>query len=328
MSVALLLGAGVLLGQVDAGYARERTSDGQHCLRWPVAAPQRSAVTFVQSAAGDFRLGPGLFDAVSRSETTWGSQAQACGSLDLLEGPHSPSRLTGYDRTGPNENLILIRVADCVAYVSPGDPCRTDDSCGNKYNCWDHGVATLALTLLTFDSQGRLLDADIEVNGAFSYLSIVDSPPCPPGQITHSCVGNDVQNTVTHELGHALGLAHSPDPASTMFDVAPLGQTSKRVLDPASKQFVCDVYPPGQPALDCFTGDAGPDGSGGTGGTGGGPSTGGGPGSSAVAHTAQGCSSTAAGAPLLTALLGLVLAAGRIREGASHARTRLGAPSA
>src|SRR5215470_3891937 len=105
MNVALLLGAGVLLGQVDAGYVRERTSDGQHCLRWPVAAPQRRAVTFAQSAAGDFRIGPGVFDAVSRSETTWASQAHSCGSLDLLEGPHSPSRITGYASTGPNENL-------------------------------------------------------------------------------------------------------------------------------------------------------------------------------------------------------------------------------
>jgi hypothetical protein len=327
MSVALLLGAGVLLGQVDAGYVRERTADGQHCLRWPVVAPRRSAVTFVQSSAGDFRLGAGVFDAVSRSERTWGAQTGTCGSLDLLEGPHSPSRLTGYDPTGPNENLVLIRVEDCVAYVSPGDPCRNDDSCGNRYDCWDHGVATLAQTLITFDSKGRLLDTDIEINGAFSYLSIVDSPPCPPDQITHTCVGNDVQNIVTHELGHALGLGHSPDPASTMFATAPIGETSKRVLDPASKQFICDVYPPGHSALDCFTGDAGTDEGDGTGGTDGGAPGSAGPGPG-IARSSAGCSSTGPDASLLPLLIGLVLAAlggrnrSRIREEASHARTR------
>ena len=329
MSVALLLGAGVLLGQVDAGYARERTTDGQHCLRWPVTAPQRRTLTFVQSSAGDFRLGPGVFDPVSRSLETWASPSRTCGSLDLLEGPRSASRVIGYASVGPNQNLILIRAADCLAYVSPGDPCRTDESCGNKYDCWDHGAATLALTTLTYDAQGRLLDGDIEINGAFSYLSIVDSPPCDPNHPMHGCVGNDLQNTVTHELGHAHGLAHSPDPTSTMFAIAPIGETSKRVLDPASAQFICDVYPPGQPSLDCFTGDAGTDDPGGTGGD---PTGNGGLGSQGIARTGAGCSSTGSGGALLPALLGLVLAAlgrtgrSRIREGASHARTGRAAP--
>jgi uncharacterized membrane protein YgcG len=202
-----------------------------------------------------------------------------------------------------------------VAYVSPGDPCRSDDSCGNKYNCWDHGAAILAMTLLTYDAQGRLLDTDIEIN-AFSYLTLVDAPPCTPGHISQSCVGNDVQNTVTHELGHALGLDHSPDPTSTMFDTAPIGETSKRVLDPESRQFICDVYPPAQASVDCFTGDDGTDGGGGAGGTGGtGGNSSGGSGSSSpgIARTGAGCSSAGDEELVLPALLGLVLAAFGVR---------------
>ncbi|HUM12448.1 MAG TPA: myxosortase-dependent metalloprotease, MXAN_2677/MXAN_2678 family [Myxococcaceae bacterium] len=318
MSFPLLLGVSLLLGQVDAGYVRERTSDGQHCLRWPVSARSTAAVTFVQSTAGDDKLGPGLFDAVSRSEGSWAAQASACSSLALLEGGHSPSRDTGYDRTGSNENLILVRTSDCFRAVGANDPCRSNDTCGNVYDCWDHGAAILAITLLTYDATGALLDTDIEVNGALSYLSLVDSPPCSPGAITPSCVGNDVQNTVTHEFGHALGLGHSPDPASTMYGTGPLGETSKRVLDPASKQFVCDVYAPGFASRDCFLPDGGTDPSaGGTGGTGGGPSGTGGPGGPGIASTSSGCSAAGAGASR-AGLLGGVLAAllaGRRRAG-------------
>ena len=32
---------------------------------------------------------------------------------------------------------------------------------------------------------------------------------------------------------------------------APGGETSKRVLDPGTRQFLCDVYPVGAPPKDC-----------------------------------------------------------------------------
>jgi len=308
MTAPLLLAAGLMLGQVDAGYVRERTSDGLHCLRWPVTAPARSPLTFVQSSAGDFKLGPGLFDAVSRARGTWAAQSQLCGSLDLLEGPQSASRATGYDRTGRNENLILVRTADCFRAVGAGDPCRKTDTCGNKYDCWDHGAAILAVTLQTYDTTGALLDTDIEINGALSYLTLVDAPPCAPGQVSQSCVGNDVQNAVTHELGHALGLDHAPDPASTMYATGPLGEISKRFLDPASKQFICEVYPAGLGSRECDGGTGGDPG--GVGGAGGGASGGTtGPAGPGITRTGPGCevSGQTGSAALLALALGALL---------------------
>ena len=319
MTLPLVLAARLLLGQADAGYVREQTSDGAHCLRWPVAAGTSSQLTFVQSSAGDFKLGAGFFDAVSRSEASWATQASSCSSLLLLEGAHSPSRLVGYDPGGTNENLILVRTTACRNVVPAGDPCRTSNTCGNVYDCWDEGDGLLALTLLTYDANGAILDSDVEINGAISYLSVVDSPPCTAGNITPSCVGNDVQNTVTHELGHALGLGHSPDPSSTMFDIAPIGETSKRIIDPASKQFVCDVYPRGLASRDCSLPDGGtePGPGGGTGSGGGGNGTGPpvspGPG---IARTASGCAAAGGdGVPgaLLAALSLTALAMRRLR---------------
>src|SRR5262249_52392062 len=100
MTLALLFATRVLLGQADAGYVREVTSSGGHCLRWPVTAGATSQLTFVQSTTGDSKLGPGFFDAVSRSEGSWATQANSCASLALLEGAHSSSRVIGYNSSG------------------------------------------------------------------------------------------------------------------------------------------------------------------------------------------------------------------------------------
>ena len=250
-SIAVLL-SGLVLGQT-VPYVRTKTGDGAHCLRWPVNAGARGTIHFVQSSTGDPGLGNGVFDAVSRSAQTWESQLQACGNLDLAEtGQHSASRFVGYTQSGQNENLVLFRLQLCSAVVPPGDSCVAAGNCGNAHDCWDHGSTVVALTTSSYIvSSGELLDADVEMNAASATPTIVDSPPCSPGGISTSCVANDVQNAVTHEIGHFLGLAHSPDPSSTMYTSEPLGETSKRVLDTGSKQFVCDVYPAGQVSKDC-----------------------------------------------------------------------------
>lgn len=255
-SVAVLL-SGLLLGQ-SVPYVRTKTDDGSHCLRWPVSSGTRRTLSFVQSTAGAPALGPGAFDAVSRSAQTWEAQLQACGSLDLVEGPHSASHFVGYTQSGQNENLVLFRTELCSDVVPPGDPCHTGATCGNAYDCWDHGATIVGLTTSSYViATGEVLDADVELNAATATPTIVDSPPCSPGAISTGCVANDVQNATTHELGHFLGLDHSPDPSSTMYATEPLGETSKRVLDSGSKQFVCDVYPAGQASRDCTSSGGG-----------------------------------------------------------------------
>ena len=264
-SIAVLL-SGLLLGQT-VPYERTKTDDGSHCLRWPVGSGARGSVTFVQSTLGDPALGAGVFDAISRSAQTWQAQLQTCGDMDLVEGARSASRFVGYHQSGQNENLVLFRTALCSAVTPPGDGCVAAGTCGNTYDCWDHGGTVVALTTSSYIvSTGELVDADVEMNAASANPTLVDSPPCSPGSISTSCVANDVQNAATHEMGHFLGLAHSPDPSSTMYASEPLGETSKRVLDSGSKQFVCDVYPSGQPSQDCSSSGGGGGGSSSSGG--------------------------------------------------------------
>ena len=295
MSVPVLLLVGLALGQTDAGYVRTRTPDGQHCFHWPVAAGARSTITFVQSDAGYAPLGPRFFGAVSRAASTWQTQFQTCGSVNLVEGALSSSRLVGYDDHAANENLVLVRIRDCGAVVAASDPCWASASCGNAYDCWEHGLDVLALTTVTAgSSDGVVVDADTEINAVTKFPTLVDSPPCPPGAPATNCVANDLQGFETHEFGHFLGLAHAPDPNSTMYFLVPYGDTSRRTLDPGSQQFVCDVYPTGQASNDCSLGGA-------------------------SANASSGCSASGAPGGLAASLLAL-LSLGLRRAGARRAR--------
>jgi len=96
--------------------------------------------------------------------------------------------------------------------------------------------SVLAVTLLTYESEsGILLDADIVVNSA-GYDFTVDPQP---GSNQH-----DIQNTIAHEVGHFVGLAHTgDDEASTMYPVAPPAETAKRTLSENDKDGISFLYP-------------------------------------------------------------------------------------
>jgi MYXO-CTERM domain-containing protein len=236
-----------------------RTTDGTHCLRWPAGQ-----LVFSQSRQGYAPLGDAGFDAVTRAWETWQAQLQQCGNLTISEGPRSASRSIGLLTDGANENLILFRTVLCSQVVDAGDPCLASASCGNQHDCWENPSGVLALTTVTFQRQdGIIVDTDVELNAAQFFFTTVDAPPCDPAAESLSCVAYDTQATATHEFGHTLGLDESPDPSSTMYRYEAVGETSERVLDPGSKEFVCDIYPSGRPSQDCLLPDGGATSSGG-----------------------------------------------------------------
>jgi MYXO-CTERM domain-containing protein len=202
------------------------------------------------------------YGAIRNSFQTWA--AVSCSDLSFPEEPLSTSpqdRLVGYFPGATNHNLVLWRTQACRAVVPANDPCLTQGGCSNKYDCWDgtlHGDGVIATTTTTARSlTGEILDTDIELNDAPSStgskftFTTVNGLPCTTPTET-GCVRIDVQNTVTHEAGHSLGLDHSPDPNATMYDSAPAGQTSKRILGTDDVAGICAIYPRGAATVTCL----------------------------------------------------------------------------
>jgi uncharacterized protein (TIGR03382 family) len=118
---------------------------------------------------------------------------------------------------------------------------------------WDLDEGVIATTLVTMDSNThQILDTDILINGAEHRFAIL-----PDSSQAGTGLDDDLESALTHELGHALGLAHNPSlPVATMFPLATRGEVSERQLsadDIAGAQSLYDVTAPKQPAVGCST---------------------------------------------------------------------------
>ncbi|HEY3447998.1 MAG TPA: myxosortase-dependent metalloprotease, MXAN_2677/MXAN_2678 family [Myxococcales bacterium] len=282
------------LGPAPAGaFVRSRGTSGGNGAPGPELFWCTRKPSYVVNEKGSQNAGAqASIEAVRRSFETWAKTG--CSDLSFSDQGTTARADVGYDpKAADNQDLVVWREVDCDRVVPRTDPCLSDGGCNNKYGCWDHEANTIALTTTSFDNQtGEILDADIELNGAGFEFTTADSPPCdrPPPRGSNDCVATDVQNTVTHEVGHVLGLDHSPDPSSTMFASEALGETNKRVLSADDIDGLCAIYPEGAASSPACPGASGDGGSGGGG----------------------GCSSAGAGGVL--GALGLLAALGALRR--------------
>jgi hypothetical protein len=171
-------------------------------------------------------------DVVSTSFATW--MQVMCNGMDAATGASgqpvglsiAQTQQLGtcdravYDPHGPNANMILF-IQDWAARELPAD--------------------AFGLTLVWHNPDtGEIYDADMQINETIGPLTICQGL-CPFGAV-------DIQNVVTHEAGHFLGLGHSQVRTATMSARATIGETSKRTLDVDDEEGLCQIYGDFSPA--------------------------------------------------------------------------------
>jgi hypothetical protein len=117
-----------------------------------------------------------------------------------------------YNQSGANANVIMF-----------------------QDNRWTYsGVDnTLAKTTVTYDTDtGEIFDADIELNHAYNEFTTGDDN-----------VVYDLQSITTHEIGHFIGLDHTPDFLATMNAGYEEGTTDLRSVEEDDMMAVCAAYP-------------------------------------------------------------------------------------
>jgi hypothetical protein len=233
MALAALVGAAAMASPALA-YVRHRTEAGQS-FAWDQTCIPITAY-------------PGNFDDVSAAQVLaaasgaasgWSAPAVSGTFLDIQVGVSTAAAPAAvYD----HHNSLTFRQSWC---------------------CANADAAVAVTTLFASASTGAIRDADIEVNAEFFRWADVTADASSDARF-------DLQNTLTHEMGHLIGLDHPCyDPAtmverpvdnlgqpapncddapddirqSTMFVSTMAGELSKRSLEADDELAVREIYP-------------------------------------------------------------------------------------
>ncbi len=103
---------------------------------------------------------------------------------------------------------------------------------------WPYTDGALASTVVTLNARtDEILDTDVVFNAEQHVFRVLTAP------MAAARTFDDVQNTLTHELGHALGLMHNPkDERLVMYPRASAGEVGKRVLQDDDRDGLSALY--------------------------------------------------------------------------------------
>lgn len=235
-----------LLEHFDRSRAKENEDV---CLYWT-----KRSIPFAVNQRGSSTAGSGSLSAVSKSFKAW--SGLSCSDFIFVDKGLTPRTDIGFEPGASNNvNLVVWRSFACSQVVQDDPDCTSADSkagqrCRSKYDCWLSSPSAVAITTATYYAPtGEILDADIELNEAYRTFSTA----CSGSACDDS---DDIQNTVTHEVGHVVGLSdlyESESEESTMYWSAAPGETKKRTLSDDDVLGLCSVYPKGAETVVCET---------------------------------------------------------------------------
>lgn len=162
--------------------------------------------------------------AVARGFARWSSAPCAGGSASIDARDLGPvaCAAVAFATRAPNQNTIVFR----------DGAWKPDDAAGTPGGLRGE---TIALTTTSYStSTGELVGADMEINSA-SFQFTASGEPAPDSF--------DLEAVVTHEAGHFLGLAHTPDRSAVMYAGGETGRTLQRDLKADDLAAICDAYP-------------------------------------------------------------------------------------
>jgi MYXO-CTERM domain-containing protein len=247
---------GVKVDAYPPNYVRTGPTKAGHYLFW------ESGCVFVtiDSAGTKEIAGDGEFPVIDQAIATWNNGVASCSYMQIINAGRKAAEVNGRD----NVNLIKFRDTSWCRPATQDDPAR----------CHPDSAAGITTATYVDDSSssrdGAIVDADIELNGKNFAISVNGVTLG-----TASCL-SELQNTLTHELGHLLGLEHTclatGDPPrvddkgnavpscgnatatqqnATMFNFQDCGENKKETLEPDDIAGICGIYPTAQDPGTC-----------------------------------------------------------------------------
>jgi MYXO-CTERM domain-containing protein len=231
------------------GFVRTGPTKAGHYLYW-----ESGCVFVTVDDAGTSEVaGDAEFGAIDQSIQTWNDDTASCSYLVVKDAGRKALEV-GKDHV----NLIKFRDKSWCRPAVDNDPAR----------CYDSSAAGITTATYVDDStssrDGAIVDADIELNGVDFSIAVngqtLGTAPCQ----------SELQNTLTHEIGHLHGLEHTctvpGDPARvdnngsavptcadslnnkaitdpTMYNFQDCGETKKETLAPDDINAICAIYP-------------------------------------------------------------------------------------
>lgn len=231
-------------------YVRYKTKSGTPFFWAQTWIPVFAYPASMKDARGNMDM---TSDEIMRAATgaadAWSGTSNSCTFLKINVTEHD-AEATPATKLDWN-NILIFQTANW---------CGPKDKAGR---CTYPREALAITSVFNSKSSGQILDADIEVNATFVWADLEKMPGDGGSK-------QDLQNALTHEIGHLIGLDHTCFPATadgdppldqnghpvpfcesappdvqatTMFASAIPGDIAKRTLAPDDVQAVCDIYP-------------------------------------------------------------------------------------